>query len=79
MKNDTEQTNAEKYYVTMRTTSNVCKVQTATESPLGERHLGPFDTEEEAKIAMCDDVDVTFSDPTKCWTTLPINACSPKA
>lgn len=64
------------FWVRKQSTSNVCKVQDVTERPqFGNKHLGPFDTAEQARIAMCNNLDVSMTDQTRCWEVLPNNAC----
>jgi hypothetical protein len=66
---------SDKYMVRMSTPSNACRVQLKTASPIGEDHLGPFSTKDEAVKAMCKDIDPDMSDEDKCWVTVPDDAC----
>lgn len=65
-----------KYVVNKVTTSCLCQVQLTTSRPqIGKKHLGPFDTKEEAINAMCNDLDPTMSDQNKCWEINPKDTC----
>jgi hypothetical protein len=76
MSSDEQESLAEEWNVYKQTMSNACKVQRPTERPLlGAKHLGPFKTKEEATKAMCKDVDPDMTDTTRCWETLPKDAC----
>ena len=64
--------NTVKYVVNKTTSGCKCTVQTTTERPqLGSKIFGPFDTKDEAIEAMCNDIDPTASDPSKCWEATP--------
>ncbi len=67
---------AKEFWVMRVTTSNTCRVQESTESPIGERFKGPFSTREAARQEMCRQLDPTLSDTGKCWHTMPANACN---
>lgn len=67
---------ADEWNVYKQSSNNACKVQQSTERPLlGNKHLGPFKSKADATKAMCADVDSSMSNPKKCWTTLPKDAC----
>ncbi len=66
---------SETWVVNKSTTGNVCRVQLSTASPIGVKHLGPFQTKEDARKAMCDDVDPDMQDTGKCWAVAPGDAC----
>jgi hypothetical protein len=68
-------TEVEEYMVRKSTMGCVCTVQLKTAIPIGERHLGPFITKEEARKAMCADIDPTMTDNTHCWEVTPKNTC----
>ena len=59
-----------KYVVNKESSSCVCRVENPESRPQhGNKILGPFDTKEEAIKAMCENVDPTMNDKTKCWDT----------
>jgi|ERR1035441_6727930 hypothetical protein len=66
---------ADQFWVMRTSTANVCRVQKSTESPIGNRFKGPFDTKPKATKAMCDNYDSSMEDPSKCWAVLPKDAC----
>lgn len=66
---------SKKYVVNKVTTSCSCTVQLTDASPIGQKHLGPFTTKDSATKAMCKDIDITMTDQTHCWVTVPQNAC----
>ena len=63
------------YVVNKVTPSCSCTVQLKTASPIGAKHLGPFRTKEEARKAMCADIDPTMTNRDHCWVTTPKDAC----
>lgn len=68
-----------KYVVNKVSTSCECRVQQTGERPqFGQKHLGPFDTREEANKAMCADIDPDMSNQNKCWITYPSDVCKKK-
>ena len=66
---------ADEYYVMKTTTNCNCTVQLSTASPIGKRHKGPFSSKDEARKAMCADIDPGADDLSKCWTATPAGAC----
>ncbi|SMC89162.1 hypothetical protein [Pedobacter africanus] len=75
--NQQSNNNRASYVVNKTTTSCMCRVQLVGEVPkYGEKHLGPFNTKEEARRAMCKDIDPTMTDQKKCWETVPEDACN---
>jgi hypothetical protein len=63
------------YYVTRTSGEQLCRVQHATETPAGERFIGP-ETASFVKRGMCDHYDPSGSDPSLCWKIQPSDACS---
>src|SRR4051812_24923395 len=55
--------------------SHTCHLQLITASPLGEDYLGPFTKKIDGAKAMCAAYDPTFTDQSKCWSTLPAGTC----
>ena len=68
---------APEWVVNRQTTNRVCRVQRTTESPIGERFLGPFASRADATKTMCNNLDPNMEDPRKCWGTVPDDACRP--
>jgi hypothetical protein len=73
--NITEQNKKEEYIVNKASMSCNCIAQLTTASPIGNKHLGPYATKQEAINAMCADIDKTSSNPNKCWSASPIGTC----
>lgn len=72
-----EKKSTTQYVVNKETSGCVCRVENPESRPQhGQRHLGPFDTREEAIRAMCEDIDPEMENQNKCWTTVPSNACA---
>jgi hypothetical protein len=66
------------FYVMRDNTKYGCRVQESTESPIGNRFLGPYSSSDEARVNMCKNFDDSASDTSKCWDLYPKDACKRK-
>jgi len=63
------------YCVRRQSSSKTCVIQKTTASPIGADFKGPFPSRADANAAMCRSFDPSMQDETKCWATVPDDAC----
>ncbi len=64
--------NSEKSYVSRQPSSGECRVQPASEQPVGETLIGPV---YDANFQMCTHYDPNHKDPFSCWSFYPPTTC----
>ncbi len=63
------------FYVTRTAETRSCRIQPASETPIGQQIIGP-ETQNFVKRMMCSHYDPTGVDPQSCWLVEPVNACT---
>lgn len=63
------------FFVRRTPAGHVCRVQSTSETPVGENFRGPYETRGAAIGAMCGLLDRAAANPDRCWLVWPGNAC----
>jgi len=63
------------FYITRSPDTRACRIQPASEKPIGELYMGP-ERQLVLRPRMCGHYDPTGLDPQSCWLVEPFNVCT---